>query len=66
MSNETENKIPIRPQIKALEIGQSVQFPSERTQVVRNTASQLGLSDHMEFDCNISDDRTVITVTRTA
>lgn len=66
MDNKNDNKSPIRPQINALEVGQSVAFSSERTQVVRNTATQLGLSDHKEFKCNISDDRTSITVTRIA
>jgi|GEM_PF-838030 len=66
MSNKSDNKLPIRTQINSLEIGQAVAFPSERTQVVRNTATQLGLTDHKEFRCNISDDRTQITVTRIA
>ena len=66
MSNKSDNKLPIRKQINSLEIGQAVVFPSKRTQVVRNTATQLGLTDNKEFRCNISDDRTVITVTRIA
>ena len=65
MSNEIDNRMAIRPQINSLEIGESVTFPSERTQVVRNTATQLGLSDHKKFTCAINDDRTTITVTRT-
>jgi hypothetical protein len=66
MNNETEIKLPIAPSLKALEVGEQVSFPVERNNAVRNTATQLGLTLHMGFTCNISDDRTVITVTRTA
>jgi hypothetical protein len=65
MSNETDTKLPIAPSLKALEIGDHVTFPVERSNIVRNAATQIGLIQHKTFTCNISDDRTTITVTRT-
>ena len=65
MNNEIETKLPIAPSLKALEIGENVSFPVERNNAVRNAATQLGLVEHKKFTCNISDDRTTITVTRT-
>jgi hypothetical protein len=66
MSNKIEEKLPIAPTINALEVGQSATFPSERTNAVRTTANLQGLTQHKMFTCALSDDRTVITVTRTA
>lgn len=66
MNNETDIKLPIAPSIKALEVDESVDFPVERNNPVRNAATQIGLIQHKTFKCNISEDRTVITVTRTA
>lgn len=65
MSNETDTKLPIAPSIKALEVGESIGFPVERNNPVRNAATQIGLIQHKVFRCNISEDRTTITVTRT-
>lgn len=65
MNNETLEKLPIAPSIKALEIGESVDFPVERNNPVRNAATQIGLIQHKTFRCNISADRSTITVTRT-
>jgi hypothetical protein len=65
MSNETIEKLPIAPSLKALEIGGHVTFPVERGNIVRNAATQIGLIQRKTFKCNISDDRTTITVTRT-
>jgi hypothetical protein len=66
MNNETDIKSPIAPSIKSLEIDAHVSFPVERQNAVRNAATQIGLIQRKAFTCNISDDRTVITVTRTA
>lgn len=66
MDNKNEEKQPLAPQINALEVGESVTYPIERLNVVRSTSSQLGLMNHKQFSCSISDDRTTITVTRTA
>ena len=66
MSNETDTKLPIAPSLKALKIGESVTFPVERNNVVRNAATQIGLIQKKRFECNISEDRTLITVTRVA
>lgn len=66
MSNETDTKLPIAPSLKALKIGESVTFPVERNNVVRNAATQIGLIQKKKFECNISEDRTLITVTRVA
>jgi len=65
MSNETEIKLPIAPSLKALEVGEHVTFPVERSNIVRNAATQIGLIQRKTFTCNITDDRTTITVTRT-
>ena len=65
MSNNTEEKIPIAPTINVLEIGESAEFPSERTNAVRTTANLQGLVQHKVFTCALSEDRTKITVTRT-
>ena len=65
MSNETTEKLPIAPSLKALEVGDHVTFPVERSNIVRNAATQIGLIQRKTFTCNISDDRTTITVTRT-
>ena len=66
MNNETDIKLPIAPSLKSLEIGEHVSFPVERQNAVRNASTQLGLIQRKTFTCNISDDRKVITVTRTA
>lgn len=65
MSNETTEKLPIAPSLKTLEVGEHVTFPVERSNIVRNAATQIGLIQHKVFVCNISEDRTTITVTRT-
>lgn len=65
MNNETDIKLPIAPSLKTLEVGEHVTFPVERSNPVRNAATQIGLIQHKVFVCNISDDRTTITVTRT-
>jgi len=66
MNNETTEKLPIAPSLKALEIDEHVSFPVERQNAVRNAATQIGLIQRKNFVCNISEDRTTITVTRTA
>lgn len=66
MSNDLDTKLPIAPSIKSLEIGEHVTFPVERVNPVRNAATQIGLIQHKTFTCNIGDDRTTVTVTRTA
>lgn len=65
MNNETDIKLPIAPSLKALEIDEHVSFPVERQNAVRNSATQIGLIQRKTFVCNITDDRTTITVTRT-
>ena len=65
MDNKNDEKLPIAPTINALEVGQSAEFPSERTNAVRSTANIQGLTQHKVFTCALSEDRTVITVTRT-
>lgn len=65
MNNEIETKLPIAPSLKLLEVGESVSFPVERNNAVRNAATQIGLVEHKRYSCNISADRTTITVTRT-
>lgn len=66
MDKQTIEKKPILPTISALEVDETTSFPVERFNVVRATAAQAGLAQHKTFKTNISDDRTVITVTRTA
>lgn len=66
MDNNLDTKLPIAPSIKSLEVGEHVSFPVERQNVVRNASTQIGLIQHKRFQCNISDDRTTVTVTRTA
>lgn len=66
MDNKNDEKLPIAPAIKALEINETVTFPVERLNAVRSTATQLGLQHHKSFTCSVSDDRTTITVKRTA
>ena len=66
MDNNKEEKKPILPTLSSLEVGESTVFPVERFNAVRSSAAQAGLAQHKSFSTNISDDRTVITVTRTA
>lgn len=66
MSNNIEEKLPIAPTINALEVGESAEFPSERVNAVRTTANLQGLTQHKTFKCALSEDRSTITVTRTA
>lgn len=55
---------PVAPQIKALEVGESVHFPVAKLATVKPCASNLGLSMDRRFTTAIDREQKVITVTR--
>lgn len=59
-----EEKMPIRPAIKVMEIGQKLTYPIERMNAVRKTATELALITSRRFSVNQSNDNKTITVTR--
>lgn len=66
MTNKNDKKLPVAPTINKLEIGESATFPVERMTTVRATATQRALIMGRAYSCLLNEERTAITVTRTA
>ena len=39
----SEEKVPLRPQIRELELGKSISFPIQRMRTIKTTCSELGV-----------------------
>lgn len=66
MDKKTTEKIPIRPTIRGLEIGEKASFRVEDAESVRNSASVLKQKYHTNYTCSVDPNGITITVTRTA
>ena len=59
-----EEKLPIRPAIKVMEIGEKLTYPITRMNAVRKTATEISIITSRKFSVNQSNNNTTITVTR--
>ncbi len=59
-----EEKKPIRPVIKLMQIGQKESFPIERMNAVRKTATEISIINGWKFSVNQQNEAKTITVTR--
>ena len=59
-----EEKKPIRPVIKLMQIGQQESFPIERMNSVRKTATEISIINGWKFSVNQQNEAKTITVTR--
>ena len=59
----SEEKVPLRPQIRKLELGKSISFPIQRMRTIKTTCSELGVIYCRKFRTNR--EKEIITVTRT-
>ena len=66
MDKKTNEKIPIRPTLRGLEVGGKASFRVEDAESVRNSASVLKQKYHTEYTCNTDPNGITITVTRIA
>ena len=66
MDKKINEKIPIRPTLRGLEIGGKASFRVEDAESVRNAASVLKQKYHTNYSCNTDPNGITITVTRTA
>ena len=60
----SEEKVPLRPQIRELELGKS-SFPIQRMRTIKTTCSELGVIYCRKFRTKINREKEIITVTRT-
>ena len=60
----TEQKIPLRPQIRALSLGQTIDFPILRMPTVKSTCTDLGIIYSRKFKTKLNREQGIITVTR--
>lgn len=61
----SEEKVPLRPQIRELELGKSISFPIQRMRTIKTTCSELGVIYGRKFRTKINREKEIITVTRT-
>lgn len=61
----SEEKVPLRPQIRELELGKSISFPIQRMRTIKTTCSELGVIYYRKFRTKINREKEIITVTRT-
>ena len=61
----SEEKVPLRPQIRELELGKSISFPIQRMRTIKTTCSGLGVIYCRKFKTKINREEEIITVTRT-
>ena len=61
----SEEKVPLRPQIRELELGKSISFPIRRMRTIKTTCSELGVIYFRKFRTKINREKEIITVTRT-
>lgn len=66
MDKKNDTKIAIAPTISKLKIGESVAFPIERNNAVRNTCSNRSLDLGMTWSTSLDRLAGTITVTRTS
>ena len=59
----SEEKVPLRPQIR--ELGKSISFPIRRMRTIKTTCSELGVIYCRKFKTKINREKEIITVTRT-
>ena len=65
MTTKNEEKQPIAPVISKLEINETVTYPSERYNAVRNTCSNMSISNpDMRFSTCLDREARTVTVTR--
>lgn len=61
----SEEKVPLRPQIRELELGKSISFPIQRMRTIKTTCSELGVIYCRKLRTKINREKEIITVTRT-
>ena len=66
MDKKTNEKIPIRPTLRGLDVGGKASFRIEDAETVRNSASVLKQKYHTNYTCSVDPNGITITVTRTA
>ena len=59
-----EETLPLRPQIRELELGQAINFPIRRMQTVKSTCTDLGTIYSRKFRTKLNREQETITVTR--
>lgn len=52
----SEEKVPLRPQIRELELGKSISFPIQRMRTIKTTCSELGVIYCRKFRTKIHND----------
>lgn len=60
----TEETLPLRPQLRELEIGQAIDFPIQRMLSVKSSCTDLGAIYCRKFRTKLNRKQGVITVTR--
>ena len=50
----SEEKVPLRPQIRELELGKSISFPIRRMRTIKTTCSELGVIYCRKFKTRIN------------
>ncbi|RGW39850.1 hypothetical protein DWV76_15130 [Segatella copri] len=60
-----EEKLPLRPLIRELALGQTIDFPIKRMLSVKSSCTDLGAIYSRKFKTKINREKEIITVTRT-